>query len=198
MRIVFIGPPGLAKARKSQRLVEYLNIPHLSTGDMLRQACQRAVRPGPASREQYMAAGKAGARPDHPASWSASGSSRTIASDGYLLDGFPRTLGQAQALDEFLARRGTPLTAVLELKVDPEELVRRLAGRGRDGRSAGGRPRAARSSTAGRRRRLSDYYRRQGLAAHDRRAAARRTKCFGRIQAVGRQIDQSNARAYRR
>jgi adenylate kinase len=130
MRIVFIGPPGVGKGTQSVRLVEFLNIPHLSTGDMLRQALQEKSDLGLLS-QQYMAQGKlvpdpiiqqlVGRRLD-----------QDDCQDGFLLDGFPRTLGQAQALDEFLQRRGTPLTAALELKADPEELVKRLAGRGRD------------------------------------------------------------------
>jgi adenylate kinase len=160
MRIVFVGPPGVGKGTQSLRLVKYLGIPHLSTGDMLRQAWQEKSDLGLLSQE-YMAQGTL--VPD-PIMLQLVGR-RLEAGDcqhGYLLDGFPRTLGQAQALDEFLRRRGTPLTTVLELKVDADELVKRLAGRRRDD----DRPEIIRKRLDEYARQtapLSDYYRQQGL-----------------------------------
>ena len=184
MRIVFIGPPGVGKGTQSLRLVKFLNVPHLSTGDMLRQACEEQSDLGLLS-QQYMAQGKlvpdpiilqlVGKRLD-----------QDDCQDGCLLDGFPRTLGQAQALDEFLQRRGTPLTAALELKADPEELVRRLAGRGRDD----DRPEVVRERLqqyAGQTVPLSDYYARQGrLFEID--GSGTPDDVFGRIKTVVNQL----------
>jgi adenylate kinase len=129
MRIIFIGPPGSGKGTQSQRLLQYLGVPHLSTGEMLREAVGRDTPEGRLARE-YLSQGSL--VPD-PIVLEMVG--RRLSQPEYrvgcLLDGFPRTLGQAQALDEFLAEQGTPLDGVVELRVDEDELVRRLSSRGR-------------------------------------------------------------------
>lgn len=129
MRVVFIGPPGAGKGTQSARIVEHLGIVHLSTGDMLRQAQQDDTELGQLATE-YMGSGKL--VPD-PIVLQMIGErlARPDCAPGCMLDGFPRTLGQAQALDEYLQERGTPLNVVIELKITEEELLRRLAGRGR-------------------------------------------------------------------
>ncbi len=159
MRIVFIGPPGVGKGTQAARMAKHLGIVHLSTGDMLRQAAADQTPAGLESR-QYVNAGKL--VPDEI--MVALVSDRLARDDcrtGYLLDGFPRTLGQAMALDELLARRCPPLSAVIELQADVDELSRRLAGRGRED----DRPEVIRErldhyvrQTAP----ITDYYRRQG------------------------------------
>jgi adenylate kinase len=160
MRLVFIGPPGAGKGTQSQRLIRHLTIPHLSTGEMLRQACRDQTPLGLAA-DEYMNSGRlvpdelilqlVGERLDQP-----------DCQVGCLFDGFPRTLVQAKALDEILGLRGTPLDAALELKVDKEELVQRLAGRGREDDS----PEIIRRRLEGfiqETAPLCNYYRRRGL-----------------------------------
>jgi adenylate kinase len=129
MRMVFIGPPGAGKGTQAQRLVQTYGMTHLSTGDMLREARDAKTEVG-LKAEKYMSAGalvpddiiieiirQQLAEPDCRC--------------GYLLDGFPRTLAQAEALDRMLAEKGTPLDVVLELQVPEDELFKRLSGRGR-------------------------------------------------------------------
>jgi adenylate kinase len=160
MRIVFIGPPGVGKGTQSERLVAHLNIAHLSTGDMLRQARQEQTDVG-RQADVFMSSGKlvpdelvlelVGQRLDAP-----------DCRRGYLLDGFPRTLVQAQALDQMLAKRATPLDLVLELTADSQELIKRLAARGRDD----DKPDVIRKRLEEYHRRtapLTDYYRAAGL-----------------------------------
>jgi adenylate kinase len=129
MRLVFIGPPGVGKGTQSERLVRHLGIVHLSTGEMLREACSKQTELGKKA-DRYMETGQL--VPDELMLELVS--QRLEAPDcqqGYLLDGFPRTLCQAKALDAILTERNTPLDLVLELTADADELIRRLAARGR-------------------------------------------------------------------
>jgi adenylate kinase len=129
MFVVFIGPPGAGKGTQAQRLVELLNVPHVSTGDMLRQAISQGTELGKQA-QSYMQAGKL--VPDALV--------LQIINEclddprlrqGCLFDGFPRNVEQAEALDQLLDNRGTPLNMVLELQVDTQELVRRMLARKR-------------------------------------------------------------------
>ena len=129
MRIVFIGPPGAGKGTQAERLVETYHMAHLSTGDMLRAARDAQTEVG-RKAEQYMSAGQL--VPDEIIVGIISERlQQPDCREGYLLDGFPRTIAQAEALDEMLAGHRTPLDTVLELQVPEEELFKRLAGRGR-------------------------------------------------------------------
>jgi adenylate kinase len=160
MRLVLLGPPGVGKGTQSARLVAERKIPHISTGDMLRQAIREQTAFGRSSRE-YIAQGQL--VPD-PIVLQLIGE-RLVQADcggGYLLDGFPRTVRQAEALDEFLAERGTPLDAVLELTVDRQEIERRLSDRQREDDQPDvlcERLNAYAEQTAP----LVDYYRQRGL-----------------------------------
>jgi adenylate kinase len=124
MLIVFIGPPGAGKGTQCKRLIDYLKVPHLSTGDLLRRAREENTPLG-VMADSYMRNGRlvpdplvmsiVGERLDQP-----------DCRNGCLFDGFPRTTGQAEALDVYLKDRGTPLNVVLELKVDEKLLVERM------------------------------------------------------------------------
>jgi adenylate kinase len=129
MRIVFIGPPGAGKGTQAERMIEKYKLAHLSTGDMLRAARDAQTEVGKKA-DEYMSSGQL--VPDEIIVGVIQERLREAECEGgYLLDGFPRTIAQAEALDKMLAGKGTPLDIVLELKVPEEELFTRLAGRGR-------------------------------------------------------------------
>ncbi len=129
MRIVFIGPPGAGKGTQAERMIEKYNLAHLSTGDMLRAARDAQTEVG-RKAEQYMSKGEL-VPDDIIVAIIGQRLAEPDCQKGYLLDGFPRTIAQAEALDNLLAQKSTPLDAVLELRVAEDELFRRLAGRGR-------------------------------------------------------------------
>ena len=122
-----MGPPGAGKGTQSEKIVAYYNIPHISTGDMFRDAASRKTELGLKAKE-YMDKGQL--VPDEV----------TIAivkdrlslpdcANGYLLDGFPRTLVQAEALKKLTAEINRPITHAVNLIVDEEKLVDRIASR---------------------------------------------------------------------
>ena len=127
MNLIFLGPPGAGKGTQAKRLVDRFKIPQLSTGDILRKAVADGTSLGKQAKV-LMDAGKL--VPDPIVNGIVE---ECLASDvctkGFLLDGFPRTVPQAQALDEMLQRRGRKLDHVILLQVPTEVLFERLAGR---------------------------------------------------------------------
>ena len=127
MRLILLGPPGAGKGTQAQRIVEKHGIPQLSTGDMLRAAVQAGTEVGKRAKA-VMDAGNLVS--DEIVN--AIVSERIDQSDcanGFILDGYPRTLVQADAVGAMLDAKGTKLDVVLELVVDDDEVVRRLSGR---------------------------------------------------------------------
>ena len=124
MFLVFIGPPGAGKGTQSKRLLEYLRIPHFSTGEMLRAAKHQDSDLGRLAA-QYMDGGSL-VPDDVVMGMVLERLKEPDYAGGCLFDGFPRTLQQARALDAALKARGTPLDAVIELKGDEKELISRM------------------------------------------------------------------------
>ena len=138
MRLVLLGPPGAGKGTQATRIVSRFGIPQLSTGDMLRDAVASCSSSGLRAKH-IMDRGEL-VPDDVVVSVVANRIDHSDAANGFILDGFPRTLAQAQALDQELKNRGIKLSAVLDLAVDETALLDRIRGRA----EAAGRARAAR------------------------------------------------------
>jgi adenylate kinase len=127
MRLVLLGPPGAGKGTQAERIAARYGIPHLSTGNMLREAVAADTEVGRRAKA-IMDAGRL-VPDDVMNQLVAERLAQPDAARGFVLDGFPRTLAQAQALDDLLKQRGQRLDAVLELAVDDDALVKRISGR---------------------------------------------------------------------
>lgn len=129
MRVVLLGPPGAGKGTQADQLAEKLGIPHISTGDLFRHNISTGTKLG-LEAKRYLDAGDlvpssltnalVDARIDEP-----------DAADGFILDGYPRSVDQAVVLHDMLERRQTKIDAVVEFRVTREVLVERLKARGR-------------------------------------------------------------------
>jgi adenylate kinase len=135
MRLILLGPPGAGKGTQAQRLVDRHGIVQLSTGDMLRAAVEAGTPVGRKAKDimvrgelvpDGMVVAIVADRIDEP-----------DAARGFILDGFPRTVPQAEALDRMLADKGLDLDAVIELKVDPAILLGRVEKRIADMKALG-------------------------------------------------------------
>jgi adenylate kinase len=164
MRLVLLGAPGSGKGTQAARLTGHLQVPHISTGNLLRAEVAAGSRLGLAAQE-VMARGELvsdeillGMLEDR--------FSREDTRGGFILDGYPRNLAQANALGELLARIGQPMDAAVQLEVPTELLVERIAGRAREEGRADDTPESVRTrlkvyeeQTAP----VVDYYRQRGL-----------------------------------
>ena len=127
LRTILLGPPGAGKGTQVAKIVEKYGVPHISTGDIFRENIKKGTELGKKAQE-YMNRGEL--VPDDLVIEIAT--TRLLEDDcrnGFLLDGFPRTVYQAEKLDEFLAARGSKIDKVLDIAVEKEELITRLTGR---------------------------------------------------------------------
>ena len=140
MRLILLGPPGAGKGTQSTRLMQKFGIPQLSTGDMLRAAVKagspvgnkaRAVMDAGGLVSDAIVVGIVGERIEE-----------ADAKSGFILDGFPRTIAQAEALDALLAKKHMELDAIVELKVDEKALLARIETRAAQTLATGGNVRA--------------------------------------------------------
>ena len=170
MRLVLLGPPGAGKGTQATRIAKRFAVPQLSTGDMLREAVASGSALG-ARVKDIMERGDL-VPDDVVIAVVADRMDCSDAANGFVLDGFPRTVAQAEALDRELAARGIGLEAVLELEVDEDVLLVRINGRAEEAGNKGQpvrrddnpdvfktRLKAYRVQTAP----VTEYYRSQGL-----------------------------------
>jgi len=130
LNIVLFGPPGAGKGTQAAKLLEKYQLVHLSTGDILRSELKAQTRLGMEAKK-FMDKGEL--VPDTVVIGMIEGKiDSNQGANGFIFDGFPRTKAQAKALDEMLAGKKTPITLMLALEVDKEELVKRLLLRGKD------------------------------------------------------------------
>lgn len=130
MRIVLLGPPGAGKGTQAAILSDKLGVPHISTGDLFRANIGEGTELG-VEAKKYLDAGNL--VPSELTNRMVEARlSEADAQDGFLLDGFPRTVDQAEALEGILAGLGSKLDAVLEFVIDEEVVVERMLARGRD------------------------------------------------------------------
>src|SRR5919106_3934612 len=134
MRLILFGPPGAGKGTQAAAISEKLSVPHIATGDILRENVRNETELGVRAK-QYMDQGNL--VPDEVViAMVEERIRRDDAADGFLLDGYPRTVAQAKALDDTLAADGKAIEAVIRLLVDDDELVSRLLRRAQEqGRS---------------------------------------------------------------
>nr|WP_047582061.1 adenylate kinase [Methylobacterium sp. ZNC0032] len=135
MRLIFLGPPGAGKGTQAARIVAKHGIPQLSTGDMLRAAVAAGTPVGQKAKAVMDAGGLVS--DEIVIGIVADRIEEADAKKGFILDGFPRTLAQAEALDRMLEGKGLKLDAVLELRVDQTKLVDRIVRRAEEARAAG-------------------------------------------------------------
>jgi adenylate kinase len=164
MRLVLLGAPGSGKGTQAARLKDYLQVPHVSTGDLLRAEVAAGSALGREAKE-IMARGELvsdaillGMLEDRL--------SRPDTANGFILDGYPRNLAQASALGELLGRIGQPIDCAVQLEVDNDLLVERIAGRAKAEGRADDNPESVRKRLAIYTEQTApvvEYYRQHGM-----------------------------------
>lgn len=189
MRLILLGPPGAGKGTQAQRLVEKHGVPQLSTGDMLRAAVAAGTEVGKRAKA-VMDAGElvsdeivnaiVAERIDQP-----------DCANGFILDGYPRTLAQADAVEAMLAEREVNLDATIELVVDDAALVGRIEKRAQDAIAAGQTPRKD-DNAAVFDERLREYYKKTAalIGYYHAKGFLRRVDGMKSIDEVTAEIEQ--------
>jgi adenylate kinase len=135
MRLILLGPPGAGKGTQAARIAERFGIPQLSTGDMLRAAVAAGTPVGLKAKAVMESGGLVS--DEIVIGIVADRIEEADAKPGFILDGFPRTVAQAEALDDMLAQKGLKIDAVLSFIVDQDALVGRIVKRAEDARARG-------------------------------------------------------------
>ena len=130
LNIVLFGPPGAGKGTQAEKLLEKYQLVHLSTGDILRSELAAETKLG-IEAKKFMEKGEL--VPDSVVIGMIEGKiDNNAGANGFIFDGFPRTTAQAEALDKMLDKKDTPISMMLALEVEEEELIKRLLLRGKD------------------------------------------------------------------
>jgi adenylate kinase len=189
MILMLLGPPGAGKGTQSQLISDKLGIPQLSTGDMLRAAV-KAGTPVGMKAKKIMAEGGL-VHDEIVIGIIADRIAEPDCAKGFILDGFPRTLAQADALDTLLKSRGSKIDCVIELKVDDTKLVDRIECRARETQAAGGAVRADDNADA-LKTRLIAYYRETApiIGYYFAHGLLKPVDGMAPIEDVSRQIDE--------
>ncbi len=129
IHLILFGPPGSGKGTQAEKLVDHYGLTHISTGDLFRYEMSNDTPLGQKAKE-YMAAGEL--VPDEVTIGMLRNKVNSVpATKGFIFDGFPRTVAQAEALDKFLAEKGEEITGLVALDVHEEEIVKRILLRGK-------------------------------------------------------------------
>ena len=189
MILMLLGPPGAGKGTQSQLISDKLGIPQLSTGDMLRAAVKAGTQIG-LKAKKIMAEGGL-VHDEIVIGIIADRIAEPDCAKGFILDGFPRTLAQADALDALLKSRGSKIDCVIELKVDDTKLVDRIECRARETQAAGGAVRADDNADA-LKTRLIAYYRETApiIGYYFAHGLLKPVDGMAPIEDVSRQIDE--------
>ena len=192
MKLILLGPPGAGKGTQATRLAGKFTIPQLSTGDMLRAAVKAGTPVGLRAKAVMDAGGLVS--DEIVVGIIADRILEPDAKNGFILDGFPRTVAQAKALDELLAKTGMKLDGIVELKVDEKILLGRIEKRAAETLAAGGTVRADDNPAAFKVR--LDAYREQTApvsAYYASRGVLKAVDGMAPIDAVSKEIDAALA-----
>jgi adenylate kinase len=194
MRLILLGPPGAGKGTQAQILVEKLKIPQLSTGDMLRAAVKAQTEVGKRAKA-VMDAGEL-VSDDIVNAIVAERIGQADCAGGFILDGYPRTLAQADAVEAMLAERGLKLDAVVELVVDDRALIGRIMKRAEETLAAG-QPVRKDDNPDVFEERLREYYKKTAplVGYYHAKGLLKRVDGMAGIQDVTRQIENVLAEA---
>lgn len=187
LNVILLGPPGAGKGTQAQIMVENRGMVQLSTGDMLREAKNSGTEMGNRVAE-VMARGDLVT--DEIVIGLIEEKLNTVDADGFIFDGFPRTLAQADALEALLKKTGQSLDAVIEMQVDDDILVDRIVGRAEQARAAG-QPVRADDNAESLKIRLMEYYKKTAplIGYFHAKGALKTIDAMGAIEDIAAALD---------